>query len=64
MIASRSITILAAAILATWMAFAAAEDDTAVPTEATAEQLAFFEEHVRPLLVERCQKCHGDATNL
>ena len=24
-----------------------------------AEQEAFFEKHVRPVLVEKCQKCHG-----
>ena len=23
------------------------------------EQIDFFEKHVRPLLVNRCQKCHG-----
>jgi len=28
--------------------------------EPTSEQRAFFEKEVRPLLVERCQKCHGD----
>lgn len=27
--------------------------------EPTAEQLAFFESKVRPILVERCQKCHS-----
>ncbi|HET6883307.1 MAG TPA: PSD1 and planctomycete cytochrome C domain-containing protein [Pirellulales bacterium] len=27
--------------------------------EATPEQLEFFEKQVRPVLVERCQKCHG-----
>lgn len=27
--------------------------------EPTAEQLDFFEKKVRPILVERCQKCHG-----
>lgn len=28
--------------------------------EPTAEQLKFFETSVRPLLVEHCQKCHGE----
>jgi hypothetical protein len=28
-------------------------------TEPTAEQLRFFETSIRPLLVEKCQKCHG-----
>ena len=23
------------------------------------EQVEFFESHIRPLLVEHCQKCHG-----
>ncbi|MCO6456117.1 MAG: DUF1553 domain-containing protein [Pirellulaceae bacterium] len=29
------------------------------PAEPTAEQVRFFESEVRPLLVERCYKCHG-----
>ena len=35
----------------------AAGDGTGVPT---AEQTAFFETSVRPVLVEHCHKCHGD----
>ncbi len=30
-------------------------------TSPTAEQTAFFEQHVRPLLIERCHKCHAEA---
>ncbi|MCA9218856.1 MAG: hypothetical protein KDA71_00935, partial [Planctomycetales bacterium] len=28
-------------------------------SEPTREQQVFFEQHVRPLLVERCYECHG-----
>lgn len=31
------------------------------PRPATAEQLAFFEKKVRPILVNRCYNCHSDA---
>lgn len=31
------------------------------PRPATAEQLAFFEKKVRPILVDRCYNCHSDA---
>jgi mono/diheme cytochrome c family protein len=37
---------------------AAAESDGAV--EPTAEQVRHFETSVRPLLIEQCQKCHGE----
>ena len=30
--------------------------------EPTREQIDFFERKVRPVLVERCQKCHGPKT--
>src|SRR6516162_7696060 len=30
-----------------------------VAAEPDAETVAFFEKEIRPLLVERCQKCHG-----
>jgi hypothetical protein len=34
---------------------------TAEPkAEFTPEQIAFFEKQVRPLLIEHCQKCHGE----
>lgn len=31
----------------------------AIAAEPTAEQLRFFETRIRPVLVDRCQKCHG-----
>jgi cytochrome c553 len=34
----------------------------AIEAEFTAEQIAFFEAKVRPLLVERCHECHGAET--
>ena len=33
--------------------------DQAAPAEVSAEQARFFEQHVRPLLIQKCQKCHG-----
>ncbi|HUQ69593.1 MAG TPA: DUF1549 domain-containing protein, partial [Planctomycetaceae bacterium] len=42
------------AVLA-WSALWAA---TALAAEPSAEQIEFFEKRVRPVLVERCQKCH------
>ncbi|MDE1163042.1 MAG: PSD1 and planctomycete cytochrome C domain-containing protein [Acidobacteriaceae bacterium] len=33
----------------------------AYPRAATAEQLAYFEKNVRPILVNRCYNCHSDA---
>ena len=37
-----------------------AADEPALVEKPTAEQLRFFETNVRPVLVEHCQKCHGD----
>ena len=37
-----------------------AADEPARVEKPTAEQLRFFETNVRPVLVENCQKCHGD----
>ena len=37
-----------------------ASDEPARVEKPTAEQLRFFETNVRPVLVEHCQKCHGD----
>lgn len=36
-------------------------ETTARADEPTAEQLQFFETSIRPILVEHCQKCHGEA---
>ena len=37
-----------------------AADEPVQVAKPTAEQLRFFETNVRPVLVEHCQKCHGD----
>lgn len=37
-----------------------AAEDPAQTRAPTAEQLKFFETNVRPVLVEHCQKCHGE----
>ncbi|MFM9963881.1 MAG: PSD1 and planctomycete cytochrome C domain-containing protein [Planctomycetaceae bacterium] len=37
-----------------------AVDEPARIEKPTAEQLRFFETNVRPVLIEHCQKCHGD----
>ena len=37
-----------------------AADEPVLVEKPTAEQLRFFETNVRPVLVEHCQKCHGD----
>ena len=39
--------------------FAAGWPLVSVAAEPSAEQVEFFEKRVRPVLVERCQKCHG-----
>ena len=39
---------------------ALAAEQPAATAPPTPEQLRFFENHVRPVLVERCPKCHGD----
>ena len=38
----------------------AAKGDVAPGAEPSAEQMRFFETSVRPILVEHCQKCHGE----
>ena len=40
--------------------FAALADEPAAPATTNPETLEFVERQVRPLLVERCHKCHGD----
>ncbi|MBC7817729.1 MAG: PSD1 domain-containing protein [Planctomycetaceae bacterium] len=42
------------------LCLALAADEPARVENPTAEQLRFFETNVRPVLVEHCQKCHGD----
>ena len=42
------------------LCLAFAGDEPARVEKPTAEQLRFFETNVRPVLVEHCQKCHGD----
>ena len=41
------------------LAFSVATFSVACVAEPTKEDLAFFENRIRPLLVEHCQKCHG-----
>src|SRR5688500_5233697 len=47
--------LLAGFCIATWLAAPAHAQEKAPPPE----QIRFFETSIRPLLVERCQKCHG-----
>jgi len=42
-----------------WLLFALVATARIASAEPTPEQLAFFESKVRPLLVERCHKCHA-----
>jgi hypothetical protein len=46
-------------LLTTVFAVAGAQTVSAEETRFTAEQLEFFENRVRPLLVEHCSKCHN-----
>ncbi|MGH7135812.1 MAG: DUF1549 domain-containing protein, partial [Pirellulales bacterium] len=39
---------------------AAAADEGSKPTSFSSEQVEFFENQVRPLLVDHCHKCHSD----
>ncbi len=39
-----------------WLAM---QSNLALGAELTADEIAFFESNVRPLLVDQCQKCHG-----
>src|SRR4051794_38318052 len=36
-----------------------AQTDARAALPAQADGMAYFEKHVRPLLVEKCQSCHG-----
>ena len=41
------------------LAIPVATFSVACAAEPSKEDLAFFENRIRPLLVEHCQKCHG-----
>ena len=44
-----------------WIGFAAAQGGVAAQTAVQgSKDLEFFETKVRPLLVEKCQSCHGE----
>src|SRR4051812_25236954 len=47
-------------VLAVAVGSAAAAAQSAAPMAVTPAQLDFFESRIRPLLVTKCQKCHGD----
>lgn len=50
-----------ACFIALWIVAVPLAGRGAEPVEAaTAEQLKYFETHVRPLLVEKCDKCHNE----
>ncbi len=48
-----------AAVFAVWSLISAHSVASAGDSQPTPEQLRYFEEKVRPLLVENCFKCHG-----
>lgn len=54
----RSATILALLLVPGALRLANASEPS-LPTEVSLEQAKFFEEHIRPLLVTQCVKCHG-----
>ncbi len=53
--------VLSLALACAWLltADARADDAPAAPRRGDGEGVAFFEKKIRPLLIERCQKCHG-----
>ena len=55
----RLIRNVAAACLAVGLAWPARVAHAETAAGIPAEQLEFFEKHVRPLLVKRCFECHG-----
>ena len=42
------------------LAVAIPQIEAAPPESPSSEQLRYFETHVRPLLIEKCFKCHND----
>jgi mono/diheme cytochrome c family protein len=46
-------------IVAMWPWSAVRAEESPAATEATPEQIEFFEKNVRPLLVENCHECHA-----
>ena len=56
---------LAVAVIAAAGALAAGGDEPRrSPASFTAEDVAFFEKEVRPILTQRCLKCHGDEAKI
>src|SRR3954454_9863447 len=55
----RRVPIRSLGILALWAASAWASGASGGPDASDPAALAFFEAEVRPILVERCQACHG-----
>lgn len=51
---------LAVGQLALDAAVAQDDSDSTNPSSASPEQLRFFENHIRPLLIDKCLECHGE----
>ncbi len=55
----RGSRILSIAVSTPLIAVVLSVGDHGMASEATPEQVAFFEAKVRPLLAEKCYRCHG-----